>query len=235
MGADPSGMDKYIVTFPDGSQKTFYSDEEFNHFLETDGSKLNLSWVVDVIGSTSTSGYVDTGFEGWGPEPNLALLGAASGGAASGGATSARGAVPQSPKPKIDCNTVLPNGRTIGDYVRQYRSQLQKAVHSASEGPMPDPFGAALGGMFFIGRPRGPIDFKNIFRGQANGLMLGKAGNFAYYAIGTGILPNAVLDAGAGFYSFYANKDASHTHGFWGIDDSAFSVRDAALASNGCK
>jgi hypothetical protein len=144
-------------------------------------------------------------------------------------------AKPQTPKPKPDCNTVLPDGRTIGQVVQQYRAQLQGSMNAASESLMPDPFGAGLGAMYSIAKPRGPIDFKNNFRGKADGKMLGEAGNFAYYAIGTGILPNAVLDAGAGFYSFISNKPASDTHGFWGIDSSAASVRDAALASNGCK
>ncbi len=46
---------------------------------------------------------------------------------------------------------------------------------------------------YFV-RPGGPTDFKNLFRGQANAAFLGQAGNFAYYAIGSGYLPNLELD-----------------------------------------
>jgi len=35
----------------------------------------------------------------------------------------------------------------------------------------------------------GPIDFKNIFKHKADPVLLGQAGNFAYYAIGSGYLP----------------------------------------------
>ena len=146
---------------------------------------------------------------------------------------------PQSPKPKVDCNTVLPDGRTVGDYVRQYRSQLQSIANDQMQDPMGSASpGALSGAMFSIANVGGPIDFKRKFRGQANGGMLGQAGNFAYYAIGSGIIPTFELDAGAAGYSLYSlifggKKFSDIT---WrGIDTSAASVRDLALAANGCK
>lgn len=95
------------------------------------------------------------------------------------------------------------------------------------------------GAFFSIAISNGPIDFKNNFRGQANGAMLGQAGNFTYYAIGTGIFPNWELDAGAGAYGLYSaalgRKPFSSLTGPMFSDASAASVRNAALASNGCK
>ncbi|MCE3589917.1 hypothetical protein LXJ59_25330, partial [Escherichia coli] len=92
--------------------------------------------------------------------------------------------------------------------------------------------------MASIAWPNGPIDFKNNFRGQAEAGMLGRAGNFAYYAIGTGIISNAILDAGAGAYAISSplrgHKSWSTLTGPMFSDQSAASTRDAALASGGC-
>lgn len=92
---------------------------------------------------------------------------------------------------------------------------------------------------FTVAGSNGPIDFKNNFRGQANAAMLGQAGNFAYYAIGAGIYPTWELDAGAGAYGLYSaalgRKPFSSLTGPVFSDASAASVRNAALASNGCK
>jgi len=93
-----------------------------------------------------------------------------------------------------------------------------------------------------VGHPpksNGLIDFKNNFKGKANAGMLGQAGNFAYYAIGSGFLPSRELDTGAGLYGLYSaifgNKHFSDLTGPMFSDTSAASVRDAALASNRCK
>src|SRR6185369_6262254 len=45
------------------------------------------------------------------------------------------------------------------------------------------------GEIFAIPSSNGPIDFKNTFKGQADPELLGSAGNFAYYAIGSGNIP----------------------------------------------
>lgn len=134
---------------------------------------------------------------------------------------------------KVNCNTVLPNGQTVGNYVQQYRSQIQ-SFEAANNGGLFTTEAA----FYQVSKSNGPIDFKNIFSGQANGVMLGQAGNFAYYAIGAGILPTAELDAGAGAYALYSafrgRKPFSSLTGPMFSDASAASVRSAALASNGC-
>ena len=148
-------------------------------------------------------------------------------------------AAPKSPK--VNCNTKLPNGKSVGDYVRQYRAQVQGSFDSALDamqyGSEGDPLSAASGTFAGIARDYGPIDFKNAF-GGGNRAALGLAGNFAYYAIGSGILPNAELDAGAGAYGIVSalrrQKSFSSLTGHMFSDASANSVRDAALAANGC-
>jgi hypothetical protein len=137
----------------------------------------------------------------------------------------------------VNCGTVLPNGQTVGSYVQQYRADLQNAAENdASEA---NPFTVA-GSFLAIAQPYGPIDFKNGAAGQGgNGATLGLAGNFAYYAIGSGIVPNWELDAGAGAYGVlsatFGPKSFSSLTGPMFSDASAASVRNAALASNGCK
>lgn len=150
------------------------------------------------------------------------------------------GREPQSPKPKVDCNTVLPDGRTVGQVVQQYRAQLQAVANNAMQDPMGSASpGELSGAMYSIAKSGGPIDFKRTFRGQANATMLGQAGNFAYFAIGSGILPTMELDAMAGGYAIYSfvfgSKKFSDLTPRFGMDKSAASVRDAALAANGCQ
>ena len=120
--------------------------------------------------------------------------------------------------------------------MRQYRADLQNA---ADNGTSEETFSTVTGTFLAIAGPHGPIDFKNGAAGQGgNGSTLGLAGNFAYYAIGSGILPNWELDAGAGAYGVlsatFGPKSFSSLTGPMFSDASAASVRNAALASNGC-
>jgi hypothetical protein len=130
---------------------------------------------------------------------------------------------------------VLPNGRTVGSYVRQYRAELQNVADA--EGADDQQFGATTGAFAAIVPSNGPIDFKNKFRGKANGATLGLAGNFAY-SIGAGILPDTELDAGAATYALYSairgQKPWSSLTGPLFSDASAAAVRAAALSANGC-
>ena len=143
----------------------------------------------------------------------------------------------------VNCGTVLPNGQTIGELVRLYRARLlavnNMSIDSAKFGGTPDPIMAMTGTYASIARERGPIDFKSKFRGKADGAKLGRAGNFAYYAIGTGVLPDWEMDAGAGAYAVQAalrrKKQFSSLTGPMFSDISAASVRGPALQSNGCR
>ncbi|HEY6408939.1 MAG TPA: RHS repeat-associated core domain-containing protein, partial [Ktedonobacteraceae bacterium] len=142
----------------------------------------------------------------------------------------------------VGCSSLLPNGQTVGDVVRQQRALLQNvannAVARANTGTPSNPLGEITGAFYPIAKSNGPIDFKKTFSGQANGVFLGQAGNFAYYAIGSGILPNLELDAGAGAYALYSaalgRKPFSSLTGPMFSDASAASTRDAGLAANGC-
>ena len=144
-----------------------------------------------------------------------------------------------SPQAQVSCSTAPPNGQTIGDLVRRQRASLlttelvaETSLYPATVAP------AALGQFISIVRPGGPIDFKNEFSGQANAAPLGQEGNFAHYAIGTGILSPLALDAGAGAYGLltatFGPRPLSDLTGRTFSDSSAASVLDAAVASKGC-
>ncbi len=138
---------------------------------------------------------------------------------------------------QVTCRSVLPNGQTVGDVVASQRAQLQSVFDSTlqTEG---GPLFAEVGTFAAIAGSHGPIDFKNNFAGQANASFLGSAGNFADYAIGSGYIPNGLLDFGAGTYAVtaavFGPKPLSSLTGPMFSDASAAAVRNAALASNGC-
>jgi RHS repeat-associated protein len=143
------------------------------------------------------------------------------------------------PAPTVSCNTVLPNGKTVGDYVRELREQIQGIALAISNSGEGDFLGAASGAFFASVGTGGPIDFKNNFFHKADGMLLGDAGNFAYYASGSGILPDSELDFGAGVYAvksaIMGRKHFSDLTGRMFSDSSAARVRDQALAANGCQ
>ncbi|MBS0574841.1 MAG: hypothetical protein JSS45_00210, partial [Proteobacteria bacterium] len=147
----------------------------------------------------------------------------------------------------IDCNTKLPDGKTVGDYVRKYYAEMQSALNAEMSG-MANANDQMIGNgatfateaiFFNIFKSNGPIDFKNTFRGRGDATQLGQAGNFAYYAIGVGALTAQELDMGAGAYAILSaikgQKSFSSLGGPMGSDLSAKSVRNAALAANGCQ
>jgi RHS repeat-associated protein len=138
------------------------------------------------------------------------------------------------------CGAILPNGQTVGDVIRQERAALlaaqQQELQAQQHGS--DAPGYTSGYFAGIVWPHGPVDFNNNFRGQASASFLGQAGNFAYYSIGSGILPDFELDLGAGAYgvtsALRGQKSFSQLTGPMFSDASAASVRGAALASQGC-
>jgi hypothetical protein len=101
---------------------------------------------------------------------------------------------------KVNCNTVLPNGKTVGQYINQGRAQLQAVIDNqnalAAAGGDVNPF-ALLTTLASIAAPYGQIDFKNGAAGTSVlATNLGLAGNFAYYAIGSGYFSPTTLDIG---------------------------------------
>jgi RHS repeat-associated protein len=139
---------------------------------------------------------------------------------------------PQAPS-KVGCNTVLPNGKTLGQYINQGRAQMQASVNAGGSLN-----GEVLTTFASIAMDYGQIDFKNGAGGNsvlANRAQLGQAGNFAYYAIGSGYLSPTMLDTGASAYSVFSGKPFSTLHnGHMLIDRSAASVRTQGLATPGC-
>ena len=94
-------------------------------------------------------------------------------GVATGG-----GAAPQNPQP--DCNTRLPNGKTVGDAVR---GAVQDTLTPGPDvGSNTDAAADIQGKMAMYTFPYGPLDFKNLYRGRGDPTSLAAAGNFAYGA-----------------------------------------------------
>jgi hypothetical protein len=137
----------------------------------------------------------------------------------------------------VNCDTLLPNGQTVGDVVQQQRAALLNAmIPGTNIDNLPTII--VLSTFASIAIPGGPIDFKNNFNGQANPNLLASAGNFAYYAIGSGNLSTFALDVGAGAYglstAIFGSRPFSDLTGPMFSDSNAAAVRNAALASNGC-
>ena len=133
---------------------------------------------------------------------------------------------------------ILPDGSRLGTVIQQQRFALQDSMAQAQNDPQTTDggLGNAFGQYIAAVQPHGPMDFKNQFQGQDDPNKLAKAGNFAYYAIGSGIFPDAVLDAGASGYNLVKTVIGKLTGGKTdgsnplGPDKSAQSVRDQALA-----
>jgi RHS repeat-associated protein len=148
------------------------------------------------------------------------------------------GGGPSKPAPPASCGTQLPNGQTLGEVIRAHRAELRAAWERGMRiRPDADPRGFAEGTYVAIVSPNGPIDFKNIFKGDRE--VLGSYGNFAYYAIGVGIIPTPTMDFGAGLYgvvsAIVGKKPFSDLTGPMFSDYNAAAVRDSALASGGCE
>jgi hypothetical protein len=143
----------------------------------------------------------------------------------------------------------LPNGQFVGDVIRSERAGLlntwRNAQDSVKHYPGEEPVfapgyaaGRTIGEFERRMSSNGPVDFKNNFKNPAAGEEyakdLGRAGNFAYYAIGDGILPRGLLDAGAAFYALKGvwNGDKKREEITFPrlIDKRAYSVRDKALS-----
>lgn len=128
----------------------------------------------------------------------------------------------------------LPDGQKLGDVVQKHRADLQRTVGRLQSDPnsVDGGLGYAAGHYLGMARPYDEIDFKNKFKGQGNPDDLANAGNFAYYAIGSGILPDSVLDAGASAYNLYKHMtlQSKDYTGALEPDASANNVRDAAIA-----
>jgi hypothetical protein len=142
--------------------------------------------------------------------------------------------------PPIGCNTFLPNGEAISLVVSQGRSLLGAAALPVGNDPSEaSPIQAQSIIFRHFVRTGGPTDFKIVFGGpHADENVLGLEGNFAYFATGTGILPDSELFIGASYYAlgqvFKGQKTFSDLTGFPPIDRSASTEAGPGLASNGC-
>jgi hypothetical protein len=197
-------------------------------------------WIVDSNGGSVT---VNGDAPSTDPTPVVIPCGAANcvAPAGSGGGGNKQ---PQTRAPNnINCNTKLPNGQTVGTVVRQQRARLQQAFDEAAAqaqtGSPSNPLGYELGAFTAIAGPNGPIDFK---KGQSGAtfVQMGLAGNFAYYAIGSGYFSPNTLDAGAALYALTAAAFFPHSTvhfsdltGHYFSDSAANMMKGPGLAANG--
>ena len=64
-----------------------------------------------------------------------------------------------------------------------------------------DPSGIPLAAFYLQVAPNGPLDVKNNFRGQGNAGFLGRAGNFAFGALASGLFGSGSFGQYLAFYS----------------------------------
>ena len=133
---------------------------------------------------------------------------------------------PQQAKPT--CNTVLPNGKTIGQVVQDSIANIEGAAGPYDMGGVGE-FGAFIATV----QSGGPIDFKNNFKGRADAKSLGDAGNFAYGAIASGIGYSQIFAQYlAGAYAARHGKANANNPGF--EDNSAAKNLPSGYATGGC-
>ena len=138
--------------------------------------------------------------------------------------------------PVINCDTVLPDGRTLGSVIREQRAVMATTYSTLLDSNI----GRRFSTFISIVGPNGPIDFKKGQSGQTF-VEMGLAGNFAYYAIGAGFFSPSALDAGAGAYALTAAAFFPHSTvhfsdltGNFFSDSAANQMRGPGLAANGC-
>ncbi len=143
-------------------------------------------------------------------------------------------------------NYRLRNGQMVGNVIHEQRSGLLNTWRKAQEDmPLGSGIEPSLPNGYVAGRvlsdfvtrawSRGPIDFKNHFQGKSEKEAdeLARAGNFAYYAMGDGIIPRGLLDIGAKGYAtglaLFGKKSWSEITPSL-LDRRAHAVRDKALS-----
>lgn len=106
---------------------------------------------------------------------------------------------------KPNCDTVLPDGTTIGSHV----AALSNQINSEASQMVATPYGPVLSSNALPSSVASQVysgtNFKIMFRGQANAAFLGDAGNFAYGAVSANIgVPLIVAEGVAGLYASWA-------------------------------
>jgi hypothetical protein len=125
---------------------------------------------------------------------------------------------------QVICDSVLPNGQTIGDWINQLSTALKQAGQSASPSFTPYGPGAnpSIGPGLIADQVFQSTKFRSMFAGPgANYKQLGDIGNFAYAAVSANLgVPFWATEAVAGYYSL-TNHPSKDWVGPWGMDPSA--------------
>jgi hypothetical protein len=128
-----------------------------------------------------------------------------------------------------DCNTILPNGITIGQYVRTTLA-FSAGIRQAN-------FAAGFGADLAMVSPYGPLDPKNNFRGQGSPSQLAAAGNFEVGAYMTAVWGSGVSNLEAIIYATGSHILGIKASSFMapnGMDKSAAANLPRGNANAGC-
>jgi len=116
----------------------------------------------------------------------------------------------------VICDTVLPNGQTVGDWIQQLSNGINQAAQNTPSGSIPPSPGSVADQVF------ASTLFRNIFRAPgANYKQLGDMGNFVYAAVSENLgVPFWFTEYVAGKYAKKAHPPAERV-GPFGMDPSA--------------
>ena len=130
---------------------------------------------------------------------------------------------------KITCETILPDGTTIGGRVAALSNQINSSQMAST------PYGPVLSSSALpssvVSQVYSGTNFKIMFRGQADAAFLGDAGNFAYGAVAADIgIPQSMTEMVAGAYSMAAHPSSDWV-GPYNMDPSATANVPAGYAA----
>lgn len=121
----------------------------------------------------------------------------------------------------IDCDTVLPDGSTVGDHVRAISNKINSSsqITFSPYGPV---VGAGMDPVTVAAQVYSGTNFRKMYGSPgADYASLGDAGNFAYGAVSANIgVPLGAAEAVAGGYALVAHTRAQRV-GPYGMDKSA--------------
>jgi RHS repeat-associated protein len=122
---------------------------------------------------------------------------------------------------QLGCNTLLPDGSTIGSHVKSISNDsAQLSLISDANNPTLETQGSGANPLLFAVQVYNQTNFKLIYKGSTDATFLGDAGNFAYGAVSANVgVPLWATELIAGGYALAAqHKDRNNPYG---MDNSA--------------
>jgi RHS repeat-associated protein len=127
---------------------------------------------------------------------------------------------PGSPQNQVSCDTVLPDGSTIGGHVNSVVNSLNNAANADLANPVLEAQ-SGMNPLLVAYQTYTGTNFKIMYQGSANATFLGDAGNFAYGAVAANMeVPLSVAELVAGGYAQLTHPPNQQV-GPFGMDPSA--------------